>query len=575
MKSRPYALGIAAVVAGCATLDGLAGGDGAPTGQVDGPACSASGAPRCEHGTCLDDDGTARCACESGWTGATCAECAVGSSCGAATCADVKCAAHATCDDSAGAPACGCVVGYAPSGDDCAWAGVVRDPTFEDEPAGAWTLEGGVTIDATAAGAKDPGMAELKTATCSAAAVKQSLEMPAAASAEPLAMELFARGSCQITLFGTIPIPCIRPISLRINDRGVEPIPLLMQDGSARMCLGESAFGGAIALELFPTSCASSVKSVALDHLDVVPAAECPMPGVVPNGDFEGPGGWAASGAGAEVAAGLGNNGSRGGRLHSVSRCDAPRLTGALSVRLADPEKPALTFTVKGTQNRRMRVYGNGYLIGMVTGTSVYEKVSLCMPEHLKGMAGPLAFALEDDRPDGACGDPDDYEFVVDDLALENDAACDDPLLVAGGFERADAARYWLASEDGGLVSFRRNAPASANTGGGFATVRQTTCAKSTSVRATATLAGASAGAGGPAIEFFYKAGAATGITYSANGAALPPAADWTKSRVCFPARRGGFPASIELTTSADEPCASGLLSIDDVRSVRDPACTD
>lgn len=576
MKPRPYALGLAIVVAGCAALDGLAGGDGVgPPGQVDGPACAAPGAPRCERGTCLDDDGTARCSCEPGWTGTTCAECAVGSACGAETCADVKCAEHATCDDSGGAPACTCVVGYDQRGADCAWAGVVRDPTFEDKPAGAWTLEGGVTIDKTAAGAKNPGMAELKTATCSTAAVKQSFEMPAAASAEPLALEIFARGSCQITLIGTIPIPCFRPISLRINERGVEPISVLMQDGSARMCLGESAFGGAVALELFATSCASGVRSIALDHLDIVPASECPMPGLVSNGDFEGTGGWAASGTGAEVAAGLGNSGSRGGRLHSANRCDAPRLTGALSVRLADPERPALTFTVKGTQNRRMRVYGNGYPIGTVTGTSVYEKVSLCMPEHLKGMAGPLAFALEDDRPDGACGDPDDYEFVVDDLTLQNDASCDDPRLLAGGFERADSARYWLASEDGGFVSFRRNAPAGANTGSGFATVSQSACGKSTRLRTTATLAGAGAGAGGPAIELAYKASAATGITYFANGVALPPAADWTKSRVCFPARRGAFPASIELTATAGEPCAPGLLSIDDVRSVRDPACPE
>ncbi|MBX3208697.1 MAG: calcium-binding EGF-like domain-containing protein [Labilithrix sp.] len=574
---RPYALGLAAVVAGCAALDGLAGGEddpGASPGKIDGPACTAPGAPRCEHGSCIDERGDARCSCDAGWTGPTCGECAVGSACSGASCAETKCAAHASCDDSAGSPSCKCVAGYTQAGADCAFTGVVRDPTFENKPAGAWSLSGGVTIDPTAEGAKNLGLAELRTATCDAAGVKQAFEMPAIADAEPLAMEVFARGTCQITFIGVIPLPCFRPISLSIAGRGVEPMPMLLGNGSAKVCLGERAFGATVPLELFPSACGSTVKSLALDHVDVVPAPECPSPGVVVNGDFEGAGGWTVGGTGAEVAAGVGNQGSRGGRLRSAKRCDNPKLTSALSVRVADPAKPALAFTVKGTLNRRMRVYANGYPIGVVSGTAVYEKVSLCVPEYLRGMSASLLFSLEDDRPDGACGDPDDYEFVIDDLSLGQEAACNDPLLVEGGFERADAARYWVASESGGSVSFVRNAPAGANGGSGYATVRQTECAKSSNVRTTATLLGADSGAGGPAVEFFYKAATATEITYTANGVTLPPATAWTKSRLCFSPRRAGFAESITFSVSAGEaPCGLGSLSLDDVRSVRDPAC--
>lgn len=570
---------LALAIAGCVALDGLAGGDDSTraSGRSSSRACSAAGAPKCEHGSCVDEDGSARCACDAGWTGATCNECSVGSVCSAPSCAETKCAAHSTCNDSSGTPTCACVVGYEPAGSDCVWKGVVRDPTFEDSPAGAWTVTGGVTIDASVKGAKDPGLAELKTAACTEAGVKQSFAMPAVSTAEPLAMEIHARGTCQLPFIGGgLNIPCARPISVSIAGRGVEPFSLLYGDGSSRMCLGERAFGGPIELELFPSLCGSSVKSLALDHVAIVTAPECPAPGIVTNGDFEGVGGWTVSGTGAEVAASVGNQGSRGGRLHSTKRCDNPRLTGAFSIPLATPARPALTFTAKGTVNRRMRVYGNnGTVLGTIAGTAVYEKVSLCMPEYLKGMAPQLAFGLDDDQPDGSCGDPDDYEFVFDDVKVEDDPACTDAHVIDGGFERADVARYWQKTESDGSVTFVRSSPNGAKSGSGFVRLTQSGCSRTSSVSSVTTLPAKASGKGGPAIEFFYKATSATGITYRANATDLPPATDWTKSRVCFSSRRSGFSASITLAASAGDTCGAGSLSIDDVRTVHDAACPE
>lgn len=586
MNSRSLSLALAAVVAGCVSLEGLTGGEepldphqpGTPT-----LACAASDAPQCEHGRCVDDDGEPRCECDAGWTGPTCAECAVGAPCGAPTCEATTCAAHSTCDESTGAPRCVCVPGYSASDGECAWSGVVADPGFADDPEGSWELLGGVTIDAGHPGFDDPGLAELRTAACTSAFAKQSIVTPPPESAEPLGLQLSGSATCKlfaVTPPGVPPSankgPCIRPISVRVAGYGLEPIPLAVNGVPVRgqVCLGERALGGTIPLEVFATSCSATTTSVVVDHLSVAPAPGCPAPGEIPNADFEGTGGWEASAAGAEVASGVGNNGTRGGRLHRTQRCGStPTLTGTISVPLSAPAHPALTFTVNGTKNRRMSVTSNGLRIGSITGAAVFQKASLCLPERLRGMAGSLAFALEDDGP-GACNDPDDSAFVFDDLAIEDDPSCGAQVFVVdGGFERSDTGNYWAQSKNGGTVSFLKGS--GARTGSGYARIAQTSCDAATRMTQTVTLPPLTPGAGGPAVEFHYKTTGATDITHYGLGQPLAPASDWTAVKQCYPGRRAGFGQTVEFRISTGEACASGSLSIDDVRVGLDPTCPE
>lgn len=581
---RPWLALSTLVVAGCAALGGLTGGEEEEESGLppEVPGCGTPEAPGCgAHGRCVDQGGAPTCACEAGYAGPTCRECAPGGqdrdgdgTC-APDCASTTCQAHARCDDASGTATCACVTGYALEGGACVWKGVVRDPGFVGEPADAWTLAGSAKLAPTAAGVRDPGVVNLQGASCLASRVSQPIAMPGFAEGEPLALELAATGSCTFDnpLGLDIPVPCTRPLSVAVGARGLYPFSsIFLVPAQTRVCLGERAFGGTFELAILPTSCSSRVKSLAVDHASIVPAPDCAAPGVVVNGDFEGNGGWTASGTGAEVAPGVGNASSRGGRLRHAKRCDGPRLSGQLSVPLAVPAHPALTFTVKGTSGRRMTVGLGGLHLASIGGTSVYEKVSLCLPEHARGMAPTLQLTADDDAPSGACGDPDDYEFVVDDLKIEEDAACLDGFVVDGGFEAQDARRHWtFFAGAGGSVSFFKSST-SAHTGMGYARVYQGQCDASTSLTGIATIPEPAQG-GGPALEFWYRAPAATAVTFSGPDGTLAPAGDGTRAVQCLDPRRPGFPHVFSFGVSATSGCTPGSLSLDDLRVTRDPAC--
>ncbi|MBI5542422.1 MAG: hypothetical protein HY901_00925 [Deltaproteobacteria bacterium] len=85
--------------------------------------CASSGLGNCSgHGTCSDSSGTATCSCEAGYAGASCASCAAGyqdhdtdGTC-LADCASSglgNCDGHGTCSDATGTATCACDPGYA------------------------------------------------------------------------------------------------------------------------------------------------------------------------------------------------------------------------------------------------------------------------------------------------------------------------------------------------------------------------------------------------------------------------------------------------------------------------------
>lgn len=111
------------------------------------PTCATAGLT-CGHGTCADGDGTADCACNSGWTGAACDvdidECATNTH---------DCDTNATCTDTDGSFSCACVTGYAGAGttgtcsdvDACVANPCAPGDTCEDLPAPAPNTSAGRT----------------------------------------------------------------------------------------------------------------------------------------------------------------------------------------------------------------------------------------------------------------------------------------------------------------------------------------------------------------------------------------------------------------------------------------------
>ncbi len=99
--------------------------EGYQDNDIDGSCDLACTATTCSgHGTCIDFDGPARCACTAAYTGAACADCADGfqdldddGTC-APACGDATCTGHGDCEDATGTAVCSCDTGY--DGADCA-----------------------------------------------------------------------------------------------------------------------------------------------------------------------------------------------------------------------------------------------------------------------------------------------------------------------------------------------------------------------------------------------------------------------------------------------------------------------
>ena len=456
------------------------------------------------------------------------------------------------------------------------WKGVIADPTFQNTPAGAWVVGAGL-LKPGAAGGKDPGLLEIGGATCtSGVGARQTVTMPPLELAEPLALEVSGLASCQVD-GGDPPVPqdtpCDRPVVLGVGPRAFEPFPALDRTPqTSRQCLGDRSFGKAIEITFSAATCSS--VSTAIDRAEIVPAPECPLPGQVFNGDFEGAGGWKADSATgiAEVASGVGNGSTRGGRLKTTASCQGPQLRGSLSVPFALP-RPALTFTARGNTGRRLRVFAADALVGVVTGSNVFETATICLPDFLKGQSASLAFAGGGDRR-APCPNTDDYEFVFDDIAVKSDPSCpEEAKIVDGSFERPDADRYWFANVDAGATAtFPKTGGAD---GPGFLVLNHTQCQRSSSVAGTVTIPEAMPGSGGPRLSFRYRATASNNTFYSGPSGLLAPAVTWTETKTCLPPRYAGAPYPVSFGLSSGSNCQASQLAVDAVAVGRDPACPE
>ncbi len=594
-----FAAGLGVAIYGCVDLSGVTGGDpptDCPKGTVlRGNVCEdailrtdCNGTPPCSgHGSC--DDGKT-CRCQEGYVGELCDTCAEGfqdndingkcePSCAKAA---LTCGLHSACTDADGTPVCACAPGYALDGGACVWRGGPKDPGFEQ--AAVWTAEGGVVIDPAAAkgpGAVDVGFAKfVGEAACKAGLVKQTFDMPNVKDAEPMQLVLSARSTNP-----RFPIPA--RVLVGINGTvSTLSTPFGTSFATTSVCLGERAFGGPVTLTLgaSPDSFCFDAPEMYIDRAHIEPSANCPVPGTVFNGDFDGLGGWTVS-PGAEVAPGVGTGGTRGAKLQTDTFCKSTSMTGTAAPPFSTMKSPALSVVVQGTVSQTAQISAYGTL-GEIRGTGTFVESKVCIPAYMRGVASPIYLRLPYVSPptNGACTDAAPRTFFFDDMKFVEDPTCgpDPGFVLDGGFEREAVSPWTLTANAAGISTSIVQDAAGAKAGARYLRLRTSQTCKYASGYQYVTVPPPEPGKG-PAMKFFYKTlGAGTGFTATSVGT-LPPAPDWVEKTACLPPARVGQPQYVSFTVNTPLPAggtcgtaaASDTLMIDEVRVTTDPACPD
>ena len=602
-SARAVAVGLATaalgLVAAC-SLGDLTGGssDPAPPPVV----ATQCGALRCVHGACNGD----RCDCAAGFSGPSCDACGNdlqdkdGDGTCSPSCAVTKCPARTKCDDSSGKALCVCPTGYVLENDACVWRGGIRDPGFQNDPPAAWQLSGGATIDPKP---KDPGMVDPGYASfpqqapvgppvgadagappvaCSVGTyshAKQTIDMPTLAEGEPFALQLSRQ------------IACDRGFGFCFGDAyqfkvGGRTVFADRSDGfgqtnftARKACLGERAYGAGVAVDI-AAPCGYQLSAVRVDRAAIVVDPTCPAPGKVVNGDFEATGGWtvsAASTATAEVAVLVGTSQSRGGRLKLVNGCDYAQLTGSISAPSTSVSKPALTFSFKGTKNKRLSVNVGGYRLADVVGSDVFDMAKICLPDWASGTVQQLAFYAQNSA--ASCATADASEFIVDDVKIASEPSCDAPsLVVDGGFERGTGnVRPWTTSGATAVMSTITGAPPSSHAGNGYAMLYSTDACAYASTYQTLSVPELIPGKGGPMLSFWYRTNTATSAQFYTSVGTVPATTTWTRKTLCIAPTSAARPYSVsfQVGSSGAAPCQTPYLYFDDVEMTLDPTCPE
>jgi len=494
---------------------------------------------------------------------------------------DPTCGAHQRCMLQGSAPTCACVTGYQMSASGCVWGPVPADPGFQNVPAGAWTLPQAATIDATAAGYLDPGELHLsRSAACAGGgATRQSISMPALSDAEPLAITVVANASCITTQgSGCWALDMETVINGRVISVVDQVAPYIVQSG----CLGERAYGGTFDLVVRPRgreACSTMFKDAIVDHVQITPSSTCPMPGTLPDGDFDGTTNvWRtlASGADgftpvAEISPTLGTGGSAAAHLALRGGCESAFADALMSPPLSMPGL-ALKVHYKGTAGVRARVFVDNATMAVLTGTGEQASANVCLLEANKGMTQRLMLGLGDltslPGSSTSCG-AITQDFVFDDLELVSDASCPTTANLAdGGFERTDPAVAWdsglqhggvLVSQTGDTVGVDATAANVHSGARALKIVNSDGCGvRKAAFPATVP---ASTTTAGPALQFFYKAPALTRslLTVTTDGGVpsdtLPASPAYTQAEVCLDPALAGQTVSVELSLSGNATC--------------------
>ena len=476
-----------------------------------------------------------------------------------ASCDGTTCKPHEVCTTGDGGRlACACGFGYSRSaGGACTFDAGPRDPTFELTPP-AWGIGGDASIDPNASSGIGGGFT-LPTgrgvANVSNGFVAQSFDMPDLSYAEPLALEIFAKQGVPL---GT---------SYSEVGWGAGTQRLYKMDatkyGLTRVCLGERAYGKNTTLQFFGTDVGPYV-----DYATYVPTADCPLPGTVFDGSFEGSGFKPMNGA--ALSPGVGVAGSQAGTLTSNGCDDAGWnsvggfLTGIASVPVS-PIGTALRFYQKGPADRRVHVAG-----GNVPGRGTFGFDEVCLPAWARGLAIDIAFEMSSAIP--ACSPA---AAIIDDASLVTSTACGDGLLFDGGFE--GYVSYWTTGRFNLQVT-AQIVGSKQRSGAKALEFSVPSCVGSANVYQVITVPPAK-GASGPAVAFWTNAISelsASKVKLSLNDVEVTPGlTSYARTVRCLPPQRVGraFVLDFGVVNKDSNGGCFGVMMVDDVELTVDPAC--
>lgn len=505
---------------------------------------------------------------------------------------DADCNSREVCDSTTGpGRVCVCAPTYVNNGGGCVFGGALLAPELDD--ADPWTTTGNVVLDPFGVDGLNPGQATWdNTAICDRDSVlSQSVVMPPYDRAEPFALDIVHVGSSG---FGN-PSPV-----LGINGRWIS-LDLNFPVESSLVCLGDAAYGGEVEFRVvgdtFTCPSPDAFDELLVDRLEVVRASdvglECPAPGVVLDGDFEGNGsaweGLAPSDGFAGVQEGIGSDGSRAGRLQTATLCSEPTLDGLGSWPLPSTlESPALRFLWNGTSGRDLDVILDSTELILdsmqaisFTATGAAQTTTLCIAPAFLGLTTALRFGLPSTF--GVCADPDVRDFVFDDLEVVSAPECgDDPYLVDGDFEGAldgsvSAGWSYVANEGEETVAVI-GGDAQSGVAALELTIQQE-CG-GPSARATAIVPEPDAN-GGPALKYFYRIESnpeTETSSFPGNGVLPEGALDYAEETVCLDPEDAGRAILVSFSMSPGAGVCADTFPVeralfDNVRLTTDESC--
>lgn len=496
---------------------------------------------------------------------------------------DGDCGAHEVCDATSGpGRVCICAPAYEDNGSGCAFAGAPLAPGFDD-PA-PWMTSGGAVLDPTAdppaTGGDDPGEVTWSGgAICDGSRVLQTFTMPPYGRAEPLAFQVTYRGESET--FEARP-------QLALNEHWVR-LPRRFDFFTQSICLGEAGFGGDVEFRVDGHSgfCPAfdAADMLVVDRFEVVRAEdaelECPAPGFVLDGDFEGDGtAWIPIGD-ASVQDGIGQSGTRAARLQTTTLCVPAFMTGVASLPVSTSmPNQALRFFWNGTTGRVLQVQAADGFVADLTASGEATVSTVCLPPHSQGLARAITFALP--IINGPCSDADSRDFVVDTVEVVSEAECgDDPYLLDGDFELAVTGTVPGSWSFGGGGPRGTVGVVAGNAQSGDASLHftaQQTCAF-LSARATIVTPKPDP-TGGPALKYFYRVddNPETSLESRPGNGPLPEgAAGYVEETVCLDPVLATQPQELVFTMQRVGPCDVPFPEeeafIDNVRVATDAAC--
>jgi hypothetical protein len=401
----------------------------------------------------------------------------------------------------------------------------------------AWTATGdGASVSATATGAIDPGLAVITpNGMCAGSSLSQTFVMPPLSKAEPF--------KASVTFGIANPAPSVLVGIGLSGELNVDVGGRFFADlaGSpntvhtASFCLGDKDYGRPIDFRIMtlggPTACPSSLPGAfTIDQFIVQPVTsdECPMPGTVTNGDFEGTTGWsfsAAGGATAAIVGGVGESNSRAAQLATTTRCSEASLTGRLAVpaQIANPAIDLFySYAYTGSFDARLTVSFDGRNISVLPAALSPGHRHICLPKWAVGTTGEVSFLLQNDANgpglnDDACATPLIRTWTIDSVKLVSEATCgatsDD---ADGGFERiavgTGATAGWgltdgISGNHRGVIATIVSSPADAHTGNGVLKLSATSSCNNDAGADLSFLAPPPQGAAGPALKLFANVG--------------------------------------------------------------------